>query len=120
MVYIAIVVLLNCKTSYEAGNTISGVYLINPDGRIPFEVSCTTLIFYFTTCLYRSIVIWRLMVVDGLSFKEEWMVLLTSISTGLIMFMILDNTRCLANVSVSTQLKVDMTDKIILFMYSDT
>ena len=38
------VALLDCKTWYEAGYTINGVYLINPDGGIPFAVSCSTLI----------------------------------------------------------------------------
>ena len=28
----------NCKSWYEAGYTISGIYLINPDGGTPFEV----------------------------------------------------------------------------------
>ena len=87
---IAIVALLDCKTLYEAGNTTSGVYFINPDGGTPFEVSCSTSIFIFTTCLCRPIVIWRLTVVDGLSFKEELMALSTSITTGLIMFMVLE------------------------------
>ena len=44
---IAIVALLDCKSWYEAGNTTSGVYLINPDRGIPFEVSCSTSIFIF-------------------------------------------------------------------------
>ena len=83
------VALLDCKPWYEAGYTINGVYLINPDGGIPLEVSSSILFSYHTTCIYRLIVTWRLMVVDGLSFKEEWMALLISISTGLIMFMVL-------------------------------
>ena len=37
---------------------------------------------------FRPTVIWRLMVVDGLFFSGEKMVLLISTSTGLIMFMI--------------------------------
>ena len=72
---------------------VSAVYLINPDGGTPFEVSCSILIFKFHcmhVSLYRPIVTRRLVVVDGLSFKEEWMALLTSISTGLIVFMVLE------------------------------
>ena len=41
------IVLLDCKTWYEAGYTTSGVYLINPDGGTSFEVSSSTLIFIF-------------------------------------------------------------------------
>ena len=86
-----VIVLSDCKSWYEAGYTISGIYLINPDGGTPFEVSCSTIIFIFHyMSLYRPIVTWRLMMVDGLSFKEEWMALLTSISNGLIMFMVLE------------------------------
>ena len=44
---IAIVALIDCKTWYEAGYTTSGVYLINPDGGTPFEVSCSRFIFIF-------------------------------------------------------------------------
>ena len=31
--------LRDCKSWYEAGDTTSGVYTINPDGQTPFEVS---------------------------------------------------------------------------------
>ena len=44
---IAIVVLSDCKTLYEAGYTTSGIHLINPDGGTPFEVSCFTFLFIF-------------------------------------------------------------------------
>ena len=31
----------NCKTWYESGYTINGIYLINPDGGTPFKVLIT-------------------------------------------------------------------------------
>ena len=31
----------NCKTWYESGYTINGIYLINPDGGTPFKVLYT-------------------------------------------------------------------------------
>ena len=42
-----LIVLLDCKSWYEAGYNISGVYLINPDGETPFEVSCSIRILIF-------------------------------------------------------------------------
>ena len=30
--------LVDCKSWFDKGNTTSGVYTINPDGEIPFEV----------------------------------------------------------------------------------
>ena len=85
-----VTVLPDCEAWYEAGYTTSGVYFINPDGGTSFEVvSIIHLFLHLTTCIYRPIVTWKMMVVDELSFKEEWMALLTSISTGLIIFMVL-------------------------------
>ena len=47
LLYVISLALPDCKSWYEAGNTTSGVYLINPDGRTPFEVSCNILILIF-------------------------------------------------------------------------
>ena len=69
----------------KAGVNKSGVYPINPDGTTSFQVHR---IIVFKRCkltLFRSTVIWRLMVEGGLYFRGDKMDLLTLIVTGLSM-----------------------------------
>ena len=47
LLYVIALVPPDCKSWYEAGNTTSGVYLINPNVDSPFEVSCSILILIF-------------------------------------------------------------------------
>ena len=66
------------------GSTTSGVYTINPDEGTPFQVSVLIIILNYSLILYcRFIVIWILMVVDGLSSRGGRMDQLNSTVIGL-------------------------------------
>ena len=80
---------IDCKKWYANGYTTSGVYTINPDEGTPFEVCVSIIILKYIAYCIKFIVIWKLMVVGGLSSREEWMDQLISISIGLIMRMVL-------------------------------
>ena len=62
----------DCKDWLDHGHNKSGIYPVNPDGQESFQVKKTkTILYSLYLQLYRCIVIWRLMVVDGLTYRGE-------------------------------------------------